>query len=431
MPHSIRRWNRSDIFFHVLLVVLVVQLGSACDRTDREQSHPPHPNVLLVAVDALRADHLKSYGYEHETSPSLDRLAQEGARFETGLAPSSWGLPSLVTLLTALPPEQHRVNRADLALRDDALTLAEVLKDAGFATAAIAAGPGSEPSRGLSQGFDRYTHVPSNAPTGIEAVSWLTDWDRKGRALPFFLFVKIPLEASDHAPTPTPERALDLGDLDASSIERTIERYDRRIRLADAQLNLILQKLDQLELTSETLVIATASHGEEFLERGNIGHGNTLHRESVQVPLIVRFPNRVKQGMVIAQPGRLMDIGSTIMMLTRVREPEAFGFHHKFHGLAMRDLTEFLVGEWNGQEILIGGDLSGKSRSVRLGRYKLIQRGNDHIALYDLALDPDEQLDIAGTEIRHTAVLRKKLESWRRICEERNQYAMPHLPVGP
>ena len=408
----------------ILLAVLSTQLGIACDGAERDSRVSPHPNVLLVVIDSLRADHLKSYGYERETSPTLDRLAREGARFEIALSPSSWALPSLVTLLTGLPPEQHRVDRVNLALSDDALTLTEVLQDAGFATAAFVAGRDSEPSRGLSQGFDRYQHVlqhtQEGGATGSEAVSWLADWDRNGRTHPFFLFVHLPLETSDGEQSAIALHA--SGDSDAKRIERAISIYDRRIGQADSQLEVILQKLDQLDLTRETVVVVTASHGEEFLERGNIGHGNTLHGESLRVPLIVRYPRLIDVGKLIAQPARLMDIGTTILMLARVREPIEFGFRFRDDELT-RDLTEFLVGEWNGEDVLIGGALAGRSQSIRHGGYKLIKRGDEQIQLFDMTLDPDEKHDLSASESRRTEVYLKKLRTWRGVCAERPQFA--------
>lgn len=434
MPSLFRLPARKFLPSRVLLVTLSAQLAFACDTADRDSRGSPSPNVLLVVIDSLRADHLKSYGYEFETSPTLDRLAREGARFETALAPTSWALPSLVTLLTGLPPEQHRVNRAELALSDGALTLAEVLKDAEFTTAAVVAGSDSEPSRGLTQGFDHYIYVSRNAReegrTGSEVVSWLAGWDRDGRVNPFFLFVQLPLAANDGAPLPLDDILHDPSDLDAAGIDRVIADYDRRIMYVDSQLGDILQKLDQLDLAQETVVIVTASHGEEFLERGNVGHGNTLHRESIRVPLIVRFPRLIDAGKHIIQPARLVDIGATIMMLARVRKPKEFGFHHEFHGFTNRDLTEFLVGEWNGQDVLIGGDLFGKSRSIRQGDYKLIQRWDEQIELFNLRLDPDERQDLSKTETRRSAVYLKKLKAWRQICEERRQYSRAHQPSG-
>ncbi|MCH7867199.1 MAG: sulfatase [Myxococcales bacterium] len=424
IPSARRTW-----FNPVLPAVLSVVFAIACDRAIEPTRPSPPTHVLLVVIDSLRADHLKSYGYARDTSPSLDRLAREGARFETALAPTSWALPSLVTLLTALPPEQHGVIRADLALSDDALTLTEVLKKNGFATAAIVAGANSDPDRGLSQGFDRYTYV-AGGEVGSEVVAWMTEWDRGGRVDPFFLFVKIPLIANDEVLPASFAAMFRPNHLEVADVERALDLYDREIRFADSQLDLMLQKLEGLELAHETVVIVTSSHGEEFLERGNTGHGNTLHGESVRVPLIVRFPRLVDAGKIIVQPARLMDIGSTIMMLARIREPDEFGFHHDTIGIATRDLTEFLVGEWNGKDVLVCGDLAGKSQSIRLGSYKLIHRGEDEIQLFNLELDPDEKHDLSKTESQRARVYLNKLERWREICAERPQYARAHRATG-
>lgn len=428
----------------ILIAILLAAVGFGCSDAKDERRASPHPNVLLVVIDSLRADHLGSYGYARDTSPSLDRLAREGARFETAVAPTSWSLPSLVTLFTALPPEQHGVVHPDLALGDEALTLAEVLNERGFATAAFVTGHDFERSRGLAQGFDTYierefeAEAPASANGSSQPVaevdSWLIRWDEAGRKRPFFVFVHLPLPQNGEALRAPFDGMFRLEGPEALEIEQVIARYDAGIRHADHQFGQIVQRLNALDLRRETLVVVTSNHGEEFLERGNLGHGETLHGESVRIPLIVRFPSRLDAGRVIPQPARLMDIGATILMLARVRRPVEFGFSHITYGFSMRDLTELLLGEPIGKHVVLGGDLAGKSQSLRLRSYKLIRHlapdGADRYEFFNLELDPNETNDLSELESKRVGFYATKLEAWRKICAERPQYARPHRSAG-
>ena len=139
-------------------LLLLLLVGAACDSrfADGPPAPPGAPNMLLVSVDSLRHDHLGCYGYARDTSPAIDALAAEGVRFETALAPTSWTLPSHMTLLTALPPVGHGVIGPLNRLRDDVRTLAEALSAQGDATAGFVSGPLVHSTFGFAQGFDLY-----------------------------------------------------------------------------------------------------------------------------------------------------------------------------------------------------------------------------------------------------------------------------------
>ncbi len=128
-----------------------------------------------------------------------------------------------------------------------------------------------------------------------------------------------------------------------------------------------------------------------------------------------------------------MDIGATIMMLGRVRRPEAFGFRHAAYGFAMRDLTELLLGTPSDKHVVVSGDLYGKSQSLRLASHKLIRHladnGDERYELFDLDIDPGEGSDISASEERRTAVYVQKLEAWRQICAKRPRFAIAHQPA--
>ena len=181
----------------------------------------PRPNVLLVSIDSLRSDHVHAYGYERETTPTIDALASEGVRFATALSPTSWTLPAHVSLLTSKPPEQHRVSKARRALGRRALTLAEVLRAAGYATAGFVSGPFLQTVHGYAQGFGVYNTDVIDADerqsrqdvTSADivrlATEWLDAWRARRSVKPFFLFVHLYDVHFDYAPPAPYDRMFD------------------------------------------------------------------------------------------------------------------------------------------------------------------------------------------------------------------------------
>src|SRR5262249_34887003 len=154
---------------------------------------------LLVSIDSLRSDHVHAYGYARETTPTIDGLAREGVLFQTVVSPTSWTLPAHLTLLTALPPEEHGVVRDGMRMRAGALTRAEGLGPACYATAGFVSAPYLDADYGFSQGFDYYddytiakwdqysSHHGITSPPLLRITSdWLTQWDARGRERPFF-----------------------------------------------------------------------------------------------------------------------------------------------------------------------------------------------------------------------------------------------------
>jgi arylsulfatase A-like enzyme len=365
------------------------------------------PGILLIAIDSLRADHVGSYGYAGSTTPVLDALARDGARFEHAVSPSSSVIPSVVTLHTSLPPEQHRVVRPDLALSDDAVSFAELLSEHGFETAAFVEGAGFPRERGLAQGFNSY--VEQGQGVVDAARDWLRGQDNQDGTRPFFLYVQL-----------------------ASVAATTVAEYDANVRAADGKVGTLLGELETMGIGRDTLVIATSLRGHEFghLENGATGH--SLRTQATRIPLIAHFPARIKAGLVIPQLARLMDIGSTVLMFGGVPLPSTYGFTHAANAFSMRDLAEMLIGEPRDFEVIAAGDLDGTSRSFLQRKHKVIRTfPDDEIKFYNIELDPEEQKDIAKQEERRATMLARKLESWRSICAQRPSYAVPYSGAAP
>lgn len=365
------------------------------------------PGILLIAIDSLRADHVGSYGYAGSTTPVLDALAQNGARFEHAVSPSSSVIPSVVTLHTSLPPEQHRVVRPDLALSDEAVSFPELLSEHGFETAAFVEEDTFPRERGLAQGFDSY--VEQSQGLVDAARDWLRGQNNLDGTQPFFLYVQL-----------------------ASVAATTVTEYDANVRAADENVGTLLDELEKMGIGHDTLVIATSLRGHEFgdLENGAIGH--SLRTEATRIPLIAHFPARIKAGLVIPQLARLMDIGATVLMFGRVPLPSRYGFTHTANAFSMRDLAEMLIGEPRDFEVIAAGDLDGTSRSFLQRKHKVIRNlPDDEIKFYNIEIDPEENRDIAKQEKQLATMLARKLESWRSICAQRPSYAVPYKGAAP
>ncbi len=436
-------------------------VGSPQDRPIRPPAAPESPNILLVSIDSLRSDHLHCYGYPRQTSPTIDRLAAQGAIFTTVVAPTSWTLPSHLTMLTSLPPLRHGVVNDGLRLDEDALTLAEVLWRAGYSTAGFVSGPYLDASYGFSQGFDTYddysvakpsdrlSHRGVTSPKLVDVVTkWLVGWSSAGRKRPFFLFAHMWDVHYDYTPPPPYDTMFDpeyTGTVTGENVEsdsrirkgmapRDLEHlialYDGEIRYTDEYLSRILDVLISLEVFDDTIVVLTADHGEEFFEHGRKTHRQALYDESVLVPLIIRFPPRVSAGLVVPQQVRLMDIPPTILSLAGINRPAEFGIAAEAATYAERDLSPLMTDDRSGSLVsppafldLHPGSQEGLY-AIRTDRYKLLQLSPEGLyELFDLIADPGEHVNLLEHESDRVKALSLTLAMWKEHWRQRAHLA--------
>lgn len=432
-------------------------MGSA----QQPPAKPGRANVLLVSIDSLRADHLHCYGYPRETSPRMDGLAEEGVRCEIAVAPTSWTLPTHVTLLTALPPEIHGVNHNNTRLKSEAVTLAEVLWQQGYSTAGFVSGPYLAASYGFAQGFDHYddyslvkhsnllSHRGVSSPGLYRVVRrWLERWDEAGSARPFFIFLHMWDVHYDYTPPPPYDTMFDPGyegtvtaenfelgfqvhpDMDPGDLEHIIALYDGEIRFTDHYLGRVFDRLEQLGVYDDTIVVVTSDHGDEFFEHGNKGHDKTLYDESLLVPLIFRFPQEIPPGKVVREQVRIRDIAPTILSLAEIKAPAEFGSSLPGGTYAERDLGPVLAEEATSALVsrTAFGDLRGALASLRTESYKLIRDLHEpaKVELYDLEADPGEQRDLLRRGVPPPAegvALAQELEAWRQECQRSEKFS--------
>src|SRR5262245_41332654 len=269
------------------------------------------PSIVLVLVDALRPDHLGCYGYRRLTSPVLDSFAASAVVFENAVAVSSWTKPSIPSLFTSLYPSQHGVFEGSAhgdapesdVLPDEAVTLAETLKERGYATAAFVNNLHLRPRSGLAQAHDRYEELSEPAQIMVQhLLAWMHGASgSEGR--PLFGYIHLldahwPYTVSAAAaravggdrqriaPNGVDRSLRDsvnqgLVKLSPEELEDLIVRYDAAIRSVDDAFGELLAGLTAGGALDEMVVLATADHGEEFLEHGLLGHGDALYEESL------------------------------------------------------------------------------------------------------------------------------------------------------
>jgi len=451
----VRRGTRAAVLSAGALMACLLLLGAAGALLEAAEEEAPRgvaaegaPNVLLVSIDTLRADHLGCYGYRRETSPGIDALAAEGALFRTVVAPSPWTLPSHLTLLTAQSPEEHGVIDDGLRLRPGTVTLAGALREAGYETAGFVSGPYLESEYGYSRGFDHYDDytvaksVDSFSWRGVTSPAlvalveeWLDGWEERGRRRPFFIFLHMWDVHYDFTPPPPYDTLFDpdyagdvtgedfaVGDqvhprMDPRDLEHVVALYDGEIRYTDMHLARIVERLRGLGVLDDTIVVVTADHGEEFFEHGNKGHRKALYDESLLVPLVIRYPRAVPAGTVVPRQVRLMDVPATILSLAGAPSPVGFGTSRAEDPSAAADLTPLLrPGHGEGMSGRAAfADLHGIQAAIRTESRKLILRlaGPQEPEVYDLIADPGETRNLAASGPPALADLEGRLAAWR------------------
>jgi len=298
----------------------------------RARAAAPRPNLLLISLDTLRADHLGAYGYSRPVSPNIDRLAANGGvLFERAVSQAPWTTPSHMSLFTSLFPSVHAVDSPtsihQRMLGEDRRTLAELLHGAGYATGAFTGSGSISALYGFWRGFEVYDETDKDDPerrgediSGVfdKASSWLV----AHRAEPFFLFFHS-YEA--HAPfvheTFLSEVPPDAGAEDPRRLEAL---YDGDILYADGFVGQLLALLEGLGLDDKTIVVLLSDHGEEFVPRypgKRFGHGHTLYDDLLHVPLIVRTPGSAR-GLRVKAQVQIIDVMPTVLELLGVVPPE-------------------------------------------------------------------------------------------------------------
>jgi len=290
------------------------------------------PNILLITIDTLRADHLSSYGYHLQTSPVIDGLASEGVRFDRAYSVIPLTGPSHFSIFTSRYPQEHgaRINGVAAPNETKWLFLPQILQKLGYTNLAyVSAWPLTSHLTHLDRWFAIYDedltrkYQVFNSSRYAEdvtprAVSWL---NQQSARRPFFMWVHYFDPHSPYSwketfgsPKPSGNKSPRM-EWRSSSIRQRIRNYDSEIGYTDHHVGQLLEAIDRNDLRESTLVVLTSDHGEALGEKGYVGHGRRLYESILRVPLIMRFPHRVPKGKVIRENVSLLDVTPTVLGL--------------------------------------------------------------------------------------------------------------------
>jgi arylsulfatase A-like enzyme/tetratricopeptide (TPR) repeat protein len=399
----IKRWLKGEEYAWLRVPqepIRVPASFTSADRVPAVHGALAGANVLLITLDTTRAGRLANYGNQRIATPALDRIAAEGVLFSNALATAPTTLPSHASIMTGLYPVHHgaRANgRFRLAEEHD--TLAEILREQGYSTAAVVSAFVLDSRYGLAQGFEVYNDAMRadgfNQALGASerraeittthALSWLSKV-----SAPFFLWVHYFDPHANYDP-PKPFSA---------QYRRNL--YDGEIAYVDAQIDRLLAHLDESGISERTLVVVAGDHGEGLAEHNELTHGYLLYDVTLKVPLILRGGPALGAGIHIADRVSVVDIAPTVLALLGIGPPSIIDgvdltqpppsdrriFAETYHGWM----------EYGWAPLL----------SVHGDNFKYIHGPDPE--LYDLRADPFERQNIIGSNPEHAASLLADLE---------------------
>jgi arylsulfatase A-like enzyme len=329
---------------NLLPAVVLLLVGSAVAGCS--QGPPPQPNIVIILVDTLRRDHLQPYGYDRPTSATIDSLASAGWVFENHIASASQTVPSTLTMLLSLNPAEHGFRHLEVGQFSDHRPrypeglhfLAEVLREAGYATGGFVANPFLGEENGFDQGFDVFGYTLSHDGGELTegALHFLNGRTHQPER-PFFLYLHYfdvhwpyaPPEAYlRHFPVPEGAKTVYKNGLVSGVRERdlqgTVSLYDAGIAYVDDLIGRVVERLDEMDVLEDSIVLVTSDHGEEFLEHGGLGHGTTVYGELVRVPLIISYPKQLGPGRRVTHLSRHLDLAPTLLDMVGVPQPAQY-----------------------------------------------------------------------------------------------------------
>ena len=430
------RLVRRVLGFAVLVTaVLVVDFERGAGATPG-LPHAPHrrPDILLVTVDALRADHLSARGYHHLTTPAIDAFARRSVQFTNAIAQAPYTKASMASLMTGLYPSTHQAVTATVpfpetmtghvtsqpaatdVLPSSATTLAEGLHAAGYRTLGFTANPFLIADFGFAQGFDRFRFYPgTDFARGQSLIADLVDEVRaSGADQPVFAWIHLMEPHSPYTPPPLtggmfkvqgppepiPESVtIPFWLLPGSPRDRRlyVAAYDADIAAADVAFDSVVREFRVVRQSRESVVIVVADHGEQFLDHGGWEHGSNLHDELVRVPLAILAPD-IPAAVVDVQV-ELIDLFATLLGLANADVPANQG----------RSLNALMHGTGEGHGAM--SEIAGSAYALREDGFKFIEFTDGRSQLFDLSQDPLERHDVAGENATRVARMRAALNA--------------------
>lgn len=408
----------------VALLAAVLFLVCACKKST--PLPPAQPNVIVITVDTLRADHLGCYGFEQARTPNIDALAAQGVRADHAMAAAPITLPSHTTIFTGLNPPAHGVRDNGLyKVPDEAETLAERLKAEGYRTQAFVSAWVLHRRFNLNQGFDDYDDVLEDEgdpgmfrvperpgkDTIDDVLKWLDSSVEPSSKAPFFLWVHL---FDPHQPYAPP----------AEDAQASPTPYDGEIASVDRQIGRFIDKLREKQVLDDTILVFTSDHGESLGEHGEATHALFIYESTIRVPLIVRYPHALPAGKVYSGAVGGVDVMPTILGLAGLKPNDTQGvdLSKAMAGTVEAPLrspySESMHPELEFGMVPLHGLRSDQWTYIRAPRPELYDRSKDPGETHNLLQDADAASDSSRAQ---ALALEKALTE---VFEDSKRFAM-------
>jgi arylsulfatase A-like enzyme len=427
--------EKSALLWTFLLPGILLAASVALVVIPRLPRGTDRPNVILIIVDTLRSDYTALSPADPKHTPNMHKaLLPDSACFTNAYSTAPWTLPSIASILTSQYPSTLQVSNLVSVLQNKELTLAEILREYGFTTHGIVSHLLLTDRYGLHQGFegfntdnisDQYFNHADVSSPGItdDAIAFI----RAKGTQPFFLMMHyfdphyIYLPHDQACPYQGPFTSWDIntlrglirsGRFTPQDLAYLTCSYASEIRLTDHHLGRFIEELKRLKLYDSSTIVFVADHGEEFAERGQLGHSTTLYNELIHVPLMIKPPHSKKLASSDQPTVSSLDILPTVLDLADIAIPK---------GLQGRSLSSPLpqdravFSEVNHQDF--GRPIN--MTSVVMGPWKLIHDlENKRYELFDLQSDPQEKNDLMSRLPPPYAGLRIRLRDWEKTFRQ-------------
>jgi arylsulfatase A-like enzyme len=421
-------------------LVLLAAVTAPGDPTDAGL-----PDILLITVDTLRADHVSAYGYSRSTTPHLDELIAAGLRFDLARTVEPLTTPALTSMLTSRDPHLHGANRNGLLMRTGLPSLPKSLQAQGYRTVAcIGNWTLRDKLSGMAEHFEEYNEILTRKryfglvlreATAKDLTAAATDWiaahERTEPNRPFFVWVHY---VEPHAPYRVHREHLDQLGLKRGTSLPDVDRYDTEIAFTDASIGGLLRSLDHTERSSEPLIVFAADHGESLGEHRYWGHGRHLYEPTLRIPMSITWPGRIEPQTVEA-PALITDLAPTVLGLLDLPAPAGFSGFDWTGVLRGDDPPADRVTRYQAHKGAVmsrhDSELARRTGLLAVGqirdnRKEIFRIEKNRTWLFDLSSDPAELASLIPPKQDPT----EELLDWMRVVY-RGLNSLEHTPPQP